>query len=39
MRGKVPRGIVNQEVSSDPRWHAKLEEFGRRFADTGEGRT
>ena len=39
MRGKVPRGIVNQEVMSDPRWQAKLEEFGRRFATTGEVRT
>jgi phosphoglycerate dehydrogenase-like enzyme len=39
MRGKVPRGIVNQEVMYDPRWQAKLEEFGRRFADVGERRT
>jgi phosphoglycerate dehydrogenase-like enzyme len=35
MRGKVPRGVVNREVVDDPRWQAKLEEFGRRFADTG----
>jgi phosphoglycerate dehydrogenase-like enzyme len=35
MRGKAPRGIVNREVVDDPRWQAKLEEFGRRFADTG----
>ena len=38
MRGKVPRGIVNREVIDDPRWLAKLEEFGRRFAGTGQGR-
>jgi phosphoglycerate dehydrogenase-like enzyme len=35
MRGKVPRGIVNQAVVEDPRWQAKLEEFGRNFADIG----
>jgi phosphoglycerate dehydrogenase-like enzyme len=38
MRGKVPRGIVNREVIDDPRWLAKLEDFGRRFAETGQGR-
>ncbi len=38
MRGKAPRGIVNHKVIDDPRWQAKLEEFGRRFAETGQGR-
>lgn len=39
MAGKVPRGIVNQEVVHDPRWLARLEEFGRSFVDSGEART
>lgn len=32
MHGKVPRGIVNRQVTDDPRWQAKLEAFAERFA-------
>jgi phosphoglycerate dehydrogenase-like enzyme len=31
MQGRQPRGIVNRDIADDPRWLAKLEEFGRRF--------
>jgi phosphoglycerate dehydrogenase-like enzyme len=31
MRGRVPRGIVNREITERPRWRAKLERFGQRF--------
>jgi phosphoglycerate dehydrogenase-like enzyme len=30
-RGEVPRGVVNREVLEDPRWRARLEDYGRRF--------
>jgi phosphoglycerate dehydrogenase-like enzyme len=32
MKGNVPRGIVNRAIVDDPRWKAKLENFGRQFA-------
>ena len=38
MQGRVPRGIVNQTVTNDPRWKAKLEEFGQSFAEAGAAR-
>jgi len=31
MKGEVPRGIVNRGITDDPRWKAKLEEFGKRY--------
>lgn len=31
MAGKKPRGIVNRDIADNPRWTAKLGEFGRRF--------
>jgi hypothetical protein len=36
MHGKVPRGIVNLQVTHDPRWQAKLRAFGTRFGTAGE---
>ena len=38
MHGKVPRGIVNRQVIDDPRWQAKLKEFGDRFTMAGDTR-
>jgi len=31
MQGRPPRGIVNRDIVSDPRWLRKLEDFGGRF--------
>jgi phosphoglycerate dehydrogenase-like enzyme len=35
MAGRAPRGVVNREVLGNPRWKARLDALGRRFATAG----
>ncbi|MDP9138121.1 MAG: dehydrogenase [Pseudomonadota bacterium] len=36
--GRVPRGVVNREVLEHPRFRARLQDYGRRFATDGPSR-